>query len=165
MVLTMVDISGTVTIMPIPDLDRLQEMLGDEWKLTDEQRVVITAWWDAHMSGETASVVQGRKGQVVVPVSTKRGTRLAEDWHPSTNVAEELMRNYPGVNLRMILEEFRDYWCAVPGSRGLKLSWDRTFRNRVREVAHKPQYRRQGISMQGGGQMSRVDSKAAEYLK
>ena len=161
----MVDISGTVTIMPTPDLDRLQEMLGDEWKLTDEQRVVITAWWDAHMSGETTSVVQGRKGQVVVPTSTKRGTRLAEDWWPSRDVQAELAQKYPNLNLGMILEEFRDYWCAVPGSRGLKLSWDRTFRNRVREVAHKPQYRRQGISMQGGGQMSKVDAKAMGYLE
>lgn len=100
------------------------------------------------------------------PVSTKRGTRLAEDWHPSTGMAEELMLKYPGVNLRLILEEFRDYWCAVPGSRGLKLSWDRTFRNRVREVAHKPQYRRQGVGMRAGDQpMSKVDLKAASYLE
>lgn len=100
------------------------------------------------------------------PESTKRGTRLPEAWQPSEGVQRELWEKYPGVNLGLILEEFRDYWCAVPGSKGLKLSWDRTFRNRVREVAHKPQYRRQGFGMRAGDQpMSKVDLKAASYLE
>jgi hypothetical protein len=30
--------------------------------------------------------------------------------------------------------EFVDYWIAVPGSRGLKLDWPATWRNRVRDV-------------------------------
>ena len=96
----------------------------------------------------------------VTPASTKRGTRLPEDWQPSDRVKAELVHRYPHLNFPLLLDEFRDYWCAVPGQRGLKLSWDRTFRNRVRECAHKRQYwKRQP------GQLSKVDSKAAEYLK
>jgi hypothetical protein len=28
--------------------------------------------------------------------------------------------------------KFRDYWSAVPGTRGVKLDWEATFRNFVR---------------------------------
>jgi hypothetical protein len=33
--------------------------------------------------------------------------------------------------------EFCDYWRGVPGSRGCKLDWPATYRNRLREVAGK----------------------------
>lgn len=72
----------------------------------------------------------------------KRGTRLPLDWVPSPAVRDELRLTYPNLNLNEILIEFMDYWISVPGSRGLKLSWDRTFRNRVREVAHQPRFQR-----------------------
>ena len=33
-------------------------------------------------------------------------------------------------------DEFRDYWCAVPGQRGTKLDWLATWRNRLRHVGN-----------------------------
>lgn len=107
----------------------------------------------------------GTPPAVTTVYSTKRGTRLPEDWQPSDKVQTELVQQYPHLNFPLLLDEFRDYWCAVPGQRGLKLSWDRTFRNSVRERAHKPQYRRRGIGMRAGDQpMSKVDLKAMSYL-
>lgn len=101
----------------------------------------------------TSGVVAKCNGTAVE--STKRGTRLAEDWVPSTPVRKDLASQYPNLLLGDILTEFRDYWCAIPGQRGTKLSWDRTFRNRVREVAHLPRYqRRRGLST--------VDQKIAD---
>ena len=144
-----------------PDLDRLQEMLGTEWVLTDWQREIITRWCDAQMAGESSTVAVSPRGAVVTD-QTKRGTRLPEDWQPSDKMQSELVAQYPGVNFAMILDEFRDYWCAVPGQRGLKLSWERTFRNRVREVAHKPQYRLRNAPRT---EPSTVDAKALEYLQ
>jgi hypothetical protein len=115
------------------------------------------------LGGSSEVAVQTR---LPVVDTTKRGTRLPEDWQPSDAMQTELVQTYPGVNFALILDEFRDYWCAVPGQRGLKLSWDRTFRNRVREVAHKPQYR---LRDQHGNyvrtEMSKVDAKAASYLE
>ena len=87
--------------------------------------------------------------------STKRGTRLPEDWQPSDRVKAELVHRYPHLNFPLLLDEFRDYWCAIPGQRGLKLSWDRTFRNSVRERSHKPQY----WLVNARRPMSKVDQK------
>jgi uncharacterized protein YdaU (DUF1376 family) len=55
--------------------------------------------------------------------SLARGTRLPTDWMPS----EHLDR-------RDELEKFRDYWLAVPGSKGCKLDWDATWRNWIRNA-------------------------------
>lgn len=73
-----------------------------------------------------------------------RGAPLPEDWQPSEKLKTELRAAYPELKLGSVLEEFRDYWLGVPGQRGHKLDWDRTFRNRVREVAHMPRFQRNG---------------------
>jgi hypothetical protein len=75
---------------------------------------------------------------------TRRGTHLTPDWQPSETVKVDLRAKYPDVKLGTVLEEFIDYWCSIPGQRGAKLDWDRTFRNRVRECADKPRYQRNG---------------------
>lgn len=84
-----------------------------------------------------------------------KGHRLAPDWVPSDSIKEDLRQKYPGLKLGLILEEFRDYWLAIPGQRGHKLDWDRTFRNRVREMAGVPRFQRAAV----GG----VDAKALEW--
>jgi hypothetical protein len=38
-----------------------------------------------------------------------------------------------------IWAEFVDYWCALPGTRGTKLDWPATWRNRLRQVVSKGQ--------------------------
>lgn len=65
----------------------------------------------------------------------RRGTRLPDGWQPSEAVRVWARSEHPAVNLGFVLAEFVDYWLAIPGSRGCKLDWDATFRNRVREVA------------------------------
>lgn len=139
-------------------------MLGNDWKLTEWQREVITRWFDLQAVNLPATSLT-HNGTVGTPASTKRGTRLPEDWWPSSDVQRELTTQYPGLDFSMILAEFRDYWCAVPGQRGLKLSWDRTFRNRVREVAHKPQYHYHLRGQGANRAMSKVDTKAMGYLE
>jgi hypothetical protein len=68
-----------------------------------------------------------------------RGTRLPERWRPSDPVVAWAKSEFPNANLRLIFDEFVDYWHSVPGTRGRKLDWDATFRNRVREVASRGQ--------------------------
>jgi hypothetical protein len=93
---------------------------------------------------------------LAVPDKT-RGTRLCDDWQPSESVKVDLRAKYPELKLGTVLEEFRDYWCAIPGQRGRKVDWDRTFRNRVREVADLPRYQRNGHQVRG------ADKKAADW--
>ena len=67
--------------------------------------------------------------------SEKRGTRLPADWHPSADLINFGLSN--GLSMAEVstaLDEFRDYWAGVPGTRGRKLDWPATFRNRLREV-------------------------------
>lgn len=59
--------------------------------------------------------------------SQARGTRLPSDWQPK----EHRERSDE-------LAKFRDYWTAIPGSKGVKLDWDATWRNWIRN-ARAPQ--------------------------
>ena len=61
-----------------------------------------------------------------------RGSRLPADWKPDAELAEWSKSERPDLNLRKVLEEFRDYWISVAGSKGVKLKWDATWRNWVR---------------------------------
>jgi hypothetical protein len=64
-----------------------------------------------------------------------RGSRLPDDWRPSDDLKKWARSEFPDVDLKQAFAEFADYWRGVPGSRGCKLDWDATFRNRVRDVA------------------------------
>jgi hypothetical protein len=66
---------------------------------------------------------------------SRRGTRLPDDWRPSTEVVEWAKQHFPGIGLRAIYDEFMDHWRSVPGAKGRHLDWNATFRNRVRAVA------------------------------
>ena len=55
----------------------------------------------------------------------KRGSRLAPDWRPSDENCQRCQKL--GLDLEAQITEFRNFWCALPGSRGRKLDWDRTF--------------------------------------
>lgn len=68
--------------------------------------------------------------------STKRGTRV-----PDTFPVTDAMRTwaasegFTNLDLDRVTAEFVDYWRGVSGSKGVKLDWTATWRNRVRQVA------------------------------
>lgn len=66
----------------------------------------------------------------------KRGTRLPEDWKLSAE--DRAFAADLGLDPDVTADEFRDYWTALPGARGRKLDWSKTFRNRCREIAGRP---------------------------
>ena len=75
--------------------------------------------------------------------STDKATRLLDDWQlpkpwGDWAVAEEQLS---ASEVRRIAEQFKDYWLAVPGSKGMKRDWQATWRNWVRNHTdkHKPQ--------------------------
>ena len=68
-----------------------------------------------------------------------RGSRLPADWKPDAELAEWSKSERPDLNLRKVLEEFRDYWTSVAGSKGVKLNWDATWRNWVRSQKSEKQ--------------------------
>lgn len=70
---------------------------------------------------------------------SSRGTRLPKDWQPSQASLQWAMTKFSLDldQLREITAEFHDFWHAVPGKSALKLDWDGTWRNRVRNSAWK----------------------------
>jgi len=65
---------------------------------------------------------------------TTRGHRLPPDWRPTPQdwvTAEALM----GADaLPLELEKFNDYWKQQPGSKGVKLDWNATWRTWIRRA-------------------------------
>jgi len=64
-----------------------------------------------------------------------RGTRLPDDFVPNEEVKSWAKQKHQAVDLAAALDEFRDYWKSVPGSKGESTDWQARFRCRVRDIA------------------------------
>lgn len=89
----------------------------------------------------------------------KKGYRLPADWMPKDHIHETYE-----------LEKFRDYWASVAGQRGVKLDWDATWRNWVKNANERKKIPKENyldriarttkeiIDEQGTSRQSRLDS-------
>ena len=69
----------------------------------------------------------------------KRGSRLPHDWVLTKSLGEWAQSERPDLNIRQVAEQFKDYWIAQAGQKGVKLDWSATWRNWVRNSkAAKP---------------------------
>jgi hypothetical protein len=91
-------------------------------------------------SGVTAGGVLTLKEPLLKPLLNSY--RLPEDWQPRENDIETMREHFPKLDLKLETHAFRDYWRAVPGSRGKKSDWDATWRNWIRNSykRSKPKY-------------------------
>jgi uncharacterized protein YdaU (DUF1376 family) len=64
----------------------------------------------------------------------KRGSRLTQDWFLTKAMGEWASQERPDIDVRQVAEQFKDYWIAQPGQKGVKLDWDATWRNWVRNT-------------------------------
>ena len=77
--------------------------------------------------------------QIQKKVNNKRGSRLAQDWFLSKAMGDWATQERPDLDVRQVAEQFKDYWVAQAGQKGVKLDWDATWRNWVRNTkAVKP---------------------------
>jgi hypothetical protein len=77
--------------------------------------------------------------QIQKRVNNKRGSRLAQDWVLSKSMGDWATQERPDLDVRQVAEQFKDYWVAQAGQKGVKLDWDATWRNWVRNTkAVKP---------------------------
>lgn len=65
---------------------------------------------------------------------SNRGARLASGWEPTSPDHAAGLEMLGREGLANELAKFRDYWAAQPGQRGVKLDWDATFRNWIRNT-------------------------------
>lgn len=61
-----------------------------------------------------------------------RATRVPDDFVPSPSTLEHFRSQ--GWDPLPSVAEFLDHWRAVPGAKGVKLDWEATFRNRMRDL-------------------------------
>lgn len=69
----------------------------------------------------------------------KRGARLPEGWTPSDETIEKMcdeLHTTPHVLVREH-RKFCDYFYSVPGQKGVKLDWDRTWCNWMRTASER----------------------------
>lgn len=72
------------------------------------------------------------------PPKPKRGTRLPDDWEPSdADVAVARAEGLTDEEIFRAAREFRNFWTSRAGSAATKLSWSRTWENRVSEIADR----------------------------
>lgn len=67
-----------------------------------------------------------------------RGTRIPDPFYPDASchdLTEKLLLTIP--ESQTALDNFTDYWRAVPGAKGVKLDWQATFRNWLRNTASR----------------------------
>lgn len=87
------------------------------------------------ITGGIAGNAVNHDGVVLPPEpakKTSRGSRLPADWVPSESTVEWCHEQ--GVDPVGVLPEFLDHWAGVSGKSGVKLDWNGTFKNRVRDL-------------------------------
>lgn len=73
--------------------------------------------------------------QVEMFPKDKKGTRLTKEWQLDAEIGNWAVQQ--GLKPEEVLaeeEKFRDYWISVPGQKGIKLDWDATWRNHIRNA-------------------------------
>ena len=91
-----------------------------------------------------------------------RGKRLTADWKPNDDHrAEAKTLGVSDADLQHIVDEFRNYWETIPGAKGRKLDWDKTFTNRLRDQA--PRYAKK--RPQPDGQKTFVDNSGTLWSR
>jgi len=64
----------------------------------------------------------------------KRGSRLSQDWVLTKSLGEWAQAERPDLDVRLVADQFKDYWIAQAGQKGVKLDWAATWRNWVRNT-------------------------------
>lgn len=80
----------------------------------------------------TATQTPITRHQTPERVETRRGSRLPPDWRMSPDQEAYCRENRPDLSPVKTAERFRDYWVSKAGKDAVKLDWDATWRNWVR---------------------------------
>lgn len=127
----MIDNAGTLTGMS----DEEFTVSRHDWELL-LQRVAKLEQAQAQVE-HTKEVAVADDGKQVA--KAKRGHRLPEGWIPDQHTIDIMVAelHVPSAVLASEHRKFCDYFYSVPGQRGVKLDWDRTWRNWMRTASER----------------------------
>jgi hypothetical protein len=91
-------------------------------------------------SAVDSNIINNTKKQITTPLATKtvaksRGSRLPNPWDPPDSLWlwAKTKLSLSDETLKFETGAFRDYFWGVAGARGVKLDWDKTWANWMRE--------------------------------
>lgn len=103
------------------------------WVEQEDIKPISTRYQDDRLETETETETEREKeGEAKAEKKTQRGTRLPADCLLPPEWADFCKHQRPDLVPRQVFDEFRDYWIAQPGQKGVKTDWDATWRNWVR---------------------------------
>ena len=107
--------------------------------LVDQIRAMLDSGLTIEQALTAAEAIEkGEKPKRTKSAKDPKATRLPADWWPDDALKQfavaELGSN--GVAKRET-EQFIDFWCAQPGSKGCKLDWPATYRRWCRTAAER----------------------------
>ena len=77
------------------------------------------------------------RGVVKRKPRSPRGSRIPPDF-PDADALRWCQENHPALDVRFVMDKFRDYWTSVPGAKGVKADWPATWRNFCRREFPRP---------------------------
>lgn len=101
------------------------------WLEHDDIEAISERYQDDRLEKETEKDIETYK-EKEKDKKTQRGSRLPADIILSDDWALFCKKERPDLTPSEVFLEFKDYWIAQPGQKGVKTDWDATWRNWVR---------------------------------
>lgn len=128
------DLFSPPNVVRLPD--RSEKRTGPPSKpVRETDRSVSQTNRSASRTGPVRQADTNHNLPLITQLPATRGTRMSVDWFPKEETAEAMRREYPSVNQSEMLADFRDYWRAQSGAKGLSNDWDALYRIRIRQLA------------------------------
>ena len=106
------------------------------WLEQDDISVISEQYQDDSLETETETETETeREREIEKEVETKqrtKGSRLSTDFELPDSWTEFCQTERPDLNPQKVFDSFKDYWTAKAGNQGVKLDWQATWRNWVR---------------------------------
>lgn len=98
--------------------------------------------------------------------TTKRGSRIPDDFTVTEEMRQWGRENAPGVNGDRETTKFINHFHSAPGSKGVKVDWVRTWQNWILNAADRFQPTGSGVAIRSNGagapRLSTTDQRIAE---
>jgi hypothetical protein len=122
----------------LPDIKTLAFRLRMSEKNTSDAIIKLSHWLEQDDIGVISERYQDvipeteRETEKEKRQNVQRGTRLPANFNFPKIWCDFCAEQRPDLNVQKTFDEFKDYWIAQPGQKGVKTDWDATWRNWVR---------------------------------
>jgi len=102
------------------------------WLEQDDISVISDRYQSDSLETETETETETEKETEVEKKRGTKGSRLSTDFELPDSWTEFCQTERPDLNPKKVFDSFKDYWVAKAGAAGVKLDWNATWRNWVR---------------------------------